>query len=97
LEVDPELVIPNGRLTLAEGAIRPFNRINTDAWYMKKLQAVAERYGFSIHVPTSELTKTNWIKFCMARAKKHYRVSWESAAASILLMKVLIPNLRTTP
>jgi excinuclease ABC subunit A len=40
LEVDPELVTPNGRLTLAEGAIRPFNRINTDAWYMKKLQAV---------------------------------------------------------
>jgi len=27
LEVDPELVIPNGRLTIAEGAIRPFNRI----------------------------------------------------------------------
>jgi excinuclease ABC subunit A len=28
LEVDPELVIPNGRLSIAEGAIRPFNRIN---------------------------------------------------------------------
>jgi excinuclease ABC subunit A len=51
LEVDPELVIPNGNLTLAEGAIRPFNRVNTDAWYMKKMQAVAERYRFSIHVP----------------------------------------------
>jgi len=24
LEVDPDLVIPNGRLTIAEGAIRPF-------------------------------------------------------------------------
>src|SRR4029077_14956225 len=52
LEVDPELVIPNGRLTIAEGAIRPFNRVATDAWYMKKLQAVADRYGFSLHVPT---------------------------------------------
>ena len=41
LEVDPELVIPNGRLTIAEGAIRPFNRVNSDAWYMKKMQAVA--------------------------------------------------------
>ena len=38
LEVDPELVIPNGRLTIAEGAIRPYNRINVDNWYMKKLQ-----------------------------------------------------------
>jgi excinuclease ABC subunit A len=30
LEVDPDLVIPNGRLTIAEGAIRPYNRINMD-------------------------------------------------------------------
>src|SRR5579885_1429252 len=57
LEVDPELVIPNGRLTIAEGAIRPYNRINVDNWYMKKLQAVADRYGFSLHVPTSELSQ----------------------------------------
>ena len=32
LEVDPELVIPNGKLTIAEGAIRPFNGVNADAW-----------------------------------------------------------------
>ncbi len=56
LEVDPELVIPNGRLTIAEGAIRPYNRINVDNWYMKKLQAVAETYEFSLHVPTAQLT-----------------------------------------
>src|SRR6185312_12136725 len=41
LEVDPELVIPNGRLTIAEGAIRPFNRFNADGWWNKKMQAVA--------------------------------------------------------
>jgi excinuclease ABC subunit A len=56
MEVDPELVIPNGKLTIAEGAIRPYNRINVDNWYMKKLQAVAERYSFSLHVPTGELS-----------------------------------------
>jgi len=56
LEVDPELVIPNGKLTIAEGAIRPYNRINVDNWYMKKLQVVAERHGFSLQVPTGELT-----------------------------------------
>src|SRR6185437_13702849 len=55
LEVDPELVIPNGRLTIAEGAIRPFNRFNADGWWNKNLQAVADQYGFSLHVPTSEL------------------------------------------
>jgi excinuclease ABC subunit A len=75
LEVDPELVIPNGRLTIAEGAIRPFNRINTDAWYMKKLQAVADRYRFSIHVPTSELTKDQLDKIMYGTGEEKYRVS----------------------
>ena len=36
LEVDPELVIPNGNLTIAEGAIRPYNRMATDAWKDRK-------------------------------------------------------------
>jgi excinuclease ABC subunit A len=75
LEVDPELVIPNGRLTIAEGAIRPFNRINTDAWYMKKLQAVAERYGFSLHVPTSDLTAEQMEIIMYGTGDETYRVS----------------------
>jgi excinuclease ABC subunit A len=48
LVVDPELVIPNGRLTIAEGAIRPFNRINMDNWYIRKLQAVGDKHGFTL-------------------------------------------------
>jgi excinuclease ABC subunit A len=75
LEVDPELVIPNGRLTIAEGAIRPFNRITTDAWYMKKLQAVADRYGFSLHVPTSELSAENIDRIMYGTGKESYRIN----------------------
>ena len=75
LEVDPELVIPNGRLTIAEGAIRPFNRINTDAWYMKKLQAVADRYSFSLHVPTAELSKKQMDIILYGTGDETYRVA----------------------
>lgn len=74
LEVDPELVIPNGRLTIAEGAIRPFNRVTVDAWYMKKLQAVADKYGFSLHEPTSELTKDQMEKIMYGTGNDTYRV-----------------------
>ncbi len=74
LEVDPELVIPNGRLTIAEGAIRPFNRINVDAWYMKKLQAVANRYNFSLHEPTSSLTKEQMDIIMYGTGKETYKV-----------------------
>ncbi len=75
LEVDPELVIPNGRLTIAEGAIRPYNRINTDAWYTKKLQAVADAHGFSLHVPTSELTPEQINIVMYGAGSQKYRVS----------------------
>lgn len=75
LEVDPELVIPNGRLTIAEGAIRPFNRINVDTWYMKKLAAVAEKYGFSLHVPTSELSEKQMDIIMYGTGSEKFRVS----------------------
>ena len=75
LEVDPELVIPNGNLTIAEGAIRPYNRINVDNWYMRKLQAVAERYKFSLHVPTSQLTEKQMEVLMYGTGKETYKVS----------------------
>lgn len=58
LEVDPELVIPNPRLTLAEGAIQPWTRIvGNQAYYQKLLDAVAAAHGFSTNTPIQELSK----------------------------------------
>jgi excinuclease ABC subunit A len=93
LEVDPELVIPNGRLTIAEGAIRPFNRINTDAWYTKKMQAVADRYGFSLHVPTGELSKDQLDKILYGTGSETYRVSLGIGRTFDTKYEGVIPNL----
>jgi len=93
LEVDPELVIPNGRLTIAEGAIRPFNRINTDAWYTKKMQAVAERYGFSLHVPTGELQQDQLDKILYGTGSETYRVSLGIGRTFDTKYEGVIPNL----
>ncbi len=75
MEVDPQLVIPNGHLTIAEGAIRPYNRINVDAWYMKKLQALADRFGFSLHEPTGNLSPANLERIMYGTGNETYRVS----------------------
>ncbi|MGH7234314.1 MAG: excinuclease ABC subunit UvrA, partial [Candidatus Saccharimonadales bacterium] len=75
LEVDPELIIPNGRLTIAEGAIRPYNRINVDNWHRKKLQAVADRYGFSLQVSTSELKPNQLDKILYGTGQETYTIS----------------------
>lgn len=55
MEIDPELVL-NLNLTIAEGGIRPYNRINQDSWWLKRLTAVGERHGFSVRTPLRELS-----------------------------------------
>ncbi|OGE74434.1 MAG: excinuclease ABC subunit A [Candidatus Doudnabacteria bacterium RIFCSPHIGHO2_02_FULL_42_25] len=58
LEIEAELVIPNKRLTLAEGAIRPWSKTTSRmSWYSRVLEAVSKVYGFSIHVPVRDLPK----------------------------------------
>lgn len=93
LEVDPELVIPNGKLTIAEGAIRPYNRINVDNWYMKKLQAVADRYKFSLHVPTSQLSKDQLEKIMYGTGQETYKVSLGMGRSFETTYEGVVPNL----
>ena len=58
MELDPELVIPNKNLTIAQGALQPWARASaTSAWYLRLLEAVAEKHGFSAHVPIRQLTQ----------------------------------------
>ncbi|TET17282.1 MAG: excinuclease ABC subunit UvrA, partial [Dehalococcoidia bacterium] len=58
LDIDPELVIPNKQLTIAEGAVRPWSRTSSiSSWYASMLESVARRYGFSVHVPVKNLTQ----------------------------------------
>jgi len=58
MELDPDLVVPNKNLTIAEGAIQPWARASaTSVWYQRLLEAVAEKHGFSAHVPIRQLTQ----------------------------------------
>jgi len=57
LEVDPDLVMPNKRLSIAEGAIRPWSRsASFQGWYYYILQAVARDNGFSDTAPIKSLS-----------------------------------------
>lgn len=58
LEVDPALIMPNLRLSIAEGAIRPWARsAASQYWYMEKLGAVAKAHGFNLRTPVKEMNK----------------------------------------
>ena len=57
-KIDPALVIPNPRLTLAEGAVKPWIKISGGAsGQLKILGLLAPKYGFSLDTPIKDLTK----------------------------------------
>ena len=92
LEVDPELVF-NSNLTLLEGAIRPYNRVNSDAWYMKRLQAVSDRHRFSIKIPVRELSADAIQKILYGTGDETYHVSLGDGRAYDATYEGVIPNL----
>jgi excinuclease ABC subunit A len=54
LEIDPELIIPNKELSIAEGAIRPGWWAS---WHDNELRTLARRFEFSVNVPVKELNE----------------------------------------
>ncbi len=58
LVLEPDLVIPNKRLTIAQGAIKPWTRIaGNQTSHLKLIEAVGKKYGFSIHEEVNKISK----------------------------------------
>ncbi len=54
LEIDPELII-NKELSIAEGAIRPWQ---WQSWYYDQLESLARRHDFSLRTPLTQLNES---------------------------------------
>lgn len=96
LTIEPDLVIPNPRLTLAEGAVRPWSKTTSRlSWYMRVLNAVAKEYGFSTDVPVQELPKKYIDVVLYGTGDRRVRVPGENAFSSGYDAKFegVIPNL----
>jgi excinuclease ABC subunit A len=92
LEVDPGLVF-NPNLTISEGAIRPYNRVNSDAWYMKRLAEVASAHGFSLQVPVQDLSKEDLEKVLYGTGLQKYTVQLGGGRTYDSTYEGVIPNL----
>ena len=58
LEIDPNLVIPDKRLSLNEGAIQPWIRNGQlSTWSRSILQSLGHRHGFSLLTPVKDLSE----------------------------------------
>jgi excinuclease ABC subunit A len=57
MQVDPDLVVPDPTLSIADGAVRPWSmRRVLDGMYRAALRSVASHYGQSINTPWEELS-----------------------------------------
>ena len=58
MEIGPDLVVPDKKLTLNEGAIAPWSKSSTkENYYYQMLEAVSKHFNFSMDVPFQDLDK----------------------------------------
>lgn len=92
MEIDPDLVL-NPNLTIAEGGIRPYNRINQDSWWLKRLATVGERHGFSIRQPIREMNPEVIHKILYGTGDEKYKVKLNNGYDYETVYEGVIPNL----
>jgi excinuclease ABC subunit A len=83
----------NPNLTIAEGGIRPYNRINQDSWWLKRLTAVGERHGFSVREPIGLLSDEAKHIILYGTGEEKYHVKLSNGYEYDSVYEGVIPNL----
>ena len=73
--IDPELVVPDPTLSLAEGALQPWNRGIT-AYWKRLIAAVAEEYGVDADKPWQKLKKAEKEIFLYGTGGERHKVTY---------------------
>jgi excinuclease ABC subunit A len=73
--IDPELVVPDPTLSLAEGALQPWNRGIT-AYWKRLITTVAEEYGVDADVPWAKLKKSDKEIFLYGTGSDRHQVTY---------------------
>ncbi|HEY1284963.1 MAG TPA: excinuclease ABC subunit UvrA [Solirubrobacterales bacterium] len=73
--IDPELVVPDPTLSLAEGALQPWNR-GVSAYWKRLIAAVADDYEVDIDRPWSKLKKSEREIFLYGTGGERHQVSY---------------------
>src|SRR5919204_3552624 len=76
-EVDPELVVPDEDLSIAEGAVAPWSGFRSQ-YFERVLEAVADHGGFSIDTPWKKLKKKDKQVVLYGTGKTAVKVSYRN-------------------
>jgi excinuclease ABC subunit A len=77
MEIDPELVVPDPGLSIAEGAIAPWAASASD-YYEQLTQAISERYGVDTDMPWSELSDDQRDFFMYGSGGERFQVAYRN-------------------
>ena len=76
LEIDSDLVLPNKKLTLGEGAIAPWSATTSHlSWYNRILEAVAKSHKFSMDTPIEHLDAETVKMVLYGTGDRKYQIS----------------------
>ncbi len=83
LEIDPELVVPNPKLSLRRGAVAAWGPLGrkTDSWTYQQILAYAKELDFSLETPWKDLPKAIQDFLLYGKKRKKFRVKWERNGA----------------
>jgi excinuclease ABC subunit A len=73
--IDPELIVPDPTLSLAEGALQPWNR-GVTAYWRRLIVAVAEDHGVDAEKPWSKLKKAEREIFLYGTGGERHQVTY---------------------
>jgi len=77
-EVDPELVVPDTDLSLAEGAVQPWSGGHNQEYFGRLLGALADDLGFSMDTPWSGLTARQRTAVLQGRGETQVHVRYRN-------------------
>ncbi len=79
LTINPKLVIPNPRLTIAEGAIVPWSISSMRlGWYNNLLREVGKLHGFDINTPVGQLSEEHLQLILYGTGDEKFRTHYTS-------------------
>jgi len=76
MEIDPELVIPDKSLSIAQGAIAPWG-IPRGSYYFGMLRAVSKHFDFSLRVPFNKIPEKFKKIILYGSGREEIKFSWE--------------------
>jgi excinuclease ABC subunit A len=78
MEIDPDLVVPNPNISIAQGAVAPWGN-PIGSWYYHQLKSLADHYQFSLYVPFEKLKTEVKEVLLHGTGHKELKFRWENS------------------